>query len=214
VNKLAIQVAVSAALIGAAASAAFAINTFVVTSRQGPTIKPRFEFTYKYKVKGSRSKGSARFHTSVGTASFNDTEAAFRGQFEIRNDERPTFPMDLYAPVGTGKTTTTTLQSKFNSKKLPPEESQLNRDEFGFAVQRLDDDIGGHSNAEFKKAPVSINGTLQVELLKVSGKIREKRSQYSGSFKYSAKGTVTTGENAGKKFVLTIKAKLRNAPVD
>ena len=97
-NRLVIHAALAAAIIGTAASAAFAINTFVVTSRQGPTVKPRFEFTYKYKVKGSRSKGSARFHTSVGTARFSDTEAAFAGQFEIRG-----FPQDLH---GFGKLTT------------------------------------------------------------------------------------------------------------
>ena len=214
-KKSTLRTSVTAVLIVAATSTAFALNTFVDTTRQGPTVTPRFQIAYKYKVGGSKSKGAEKFHTSVGQAFLGDQGASFQGDFEVRNDVRPTFDFTLFAPVGAGGTTDSSMKINFNSKKLDPQDAAFEMGEFAFALQRLDDDIGGHFNSvPPKRAPVSVNGIIEITQLKVKGKLREKRGEWSGSVKYIAKGTVTSGENAGKTIKATIKAKLKRAPLD
>jgi len=222
VTRIALKLIAPAAFIAVAATAAFPdpVSRSIDTTRQGPTVRPRFQIAYKYKVQGTKAKGSEKFHTSVGQAFLSPNGASFQGQFEVSGDSRPTFALFLFAPAGTAVATDTSFSSKFNSKKIPREEALLDLDEFGFALQRLDDDIGGtnnarfkRANARFKKAPVGVNGTFQVDSLKVKGRLRERKGEYTGSYKFSAKGTVTSGPNAGKTFKVSIKAKVRKAPL-
>ncbi len=215
-TNLAFRIIAPAALIAIAGGAAFSSHGSVSinTTRQGPTVPPRFDVAYKFKVKGSNAKGSQKFHTSTGNAFLGDSGASFNGQFEARGDIRPTFFNVLFAPTGNGTAGASTSTYNFNSKKMTPEEAQLELDEFGFSLQRFDDDIGGTSNAEFAKTPVGVNGTFSVESLKVKGKVRERNGEYSGAFKYKAKGVITSGPNSGKTFKVSIKAKLRKAPLE
>lgn len=201
------------AVIGAASSAAYAVNGVFNITRPGPTVSPPYSAKYKYVVQGTKAKGSEKYHMSVGDCFTGSFGVSCSGDLEASKHERSAFNFGIFAPIGNGTTRETWIKCNFDSKRGSERGTALDRDEFGFAIQRLDDDLGGTSNAgsQFKKPPVAVNGLFQVDRLKVKGKVRLSRNRLSGSLKFLGTGVVTTGENQGKKFKAQLKTRIKNA---
>jgi hypothetical protein len=203
--------ALSAAGLIAIATVATATQGVFEITRPGPTKPAPYLCTYKYNVSGTKAKGSEKYHMSVGTAFPGPTGLSCRGQLEASRHDRPSFQFTLFAPIGQGKGSETKFKYKYDSDPLGPEESQVDRSEVAEALAALDDDLAAAA-FPFKKPPQAVNGTFDVERLRVKGKAKISRSQLSGSIKFQVTGTISSGEHDGKPFKALLKTKVRRAP--
>ena len=210
-NRTILHTLAALAVIGGAASMAHALDGYFNITRPGPTERAPYSAVYKYVVQGTKAKGSEKYHMSVGDAFVGSFGVSCSGDLEASKHERSSFSFAIFAPIGNGTTRESWTKCNFDSNRGSERGTALDRDEFGFACQRLDDDLGGKSTSEFKKAPVAVSGLIQIDRLKVKGKVRVSRDRLTGSLKFIGTGVITSGEHQGKKFKALLKTKIKNA---
>ena len=198
-------------IIGVAASLAHGFTTYADITKPGRDEPAVCSFKYGYRVSGSRSKGSEKYHYSEGDCYVSDDGVSCGGLAEASRHDRPVFFLSIYAPVGNGTVRESYFKGKFDSKKGSEEGTRLDREEFGSTLASLDAELDGQQQFPLKRAPVAVGGDFDVQRLKIKGKARLRRGKLSGSFKYLATGLVQGGENDGQKFKAKISLKIRNA---
>lgn len=207
-RKITLHALAAAGVAAGAASLALAVDAEFDITRPGPDRPAPFSAGYRYKVKGTRAKGGESYHMSVGTSYVSAQGVYSSGSLEASRHDRPSFFAYFFAPTGDGSAGESAGKVKWDSERAPAEESSGQRTNFASNLVELDSDLGGVA----KRPPVPLDGTVNVERLRIGGSYRVAKGELSGSLRFVASGTVTTGPNAGKPFKATFKVRLRRAP--
>jgi len=213
-SRASIHALIAVAVIGASASMAVALEVDLSLRRDVDARSAPGQLTYSWKAKGTHAKGKERLDVLSGNGYVGSFGASFSVTAGPRDEERSPFFVGFYAPMGTGRNSNSTLKCRYDTRRDDnSEEAGYNLQDAAYTFQTLDDSITG--NGEFgikrKRAPVGMDGVLQVERVKSTGWVRRRRDGFTGKLKIRASGVITSGENADRPFRATLIAKLRDA---
>ncbi len=204
----------AALVIGLSVTLAFALETSISWLPEVNSTRPVAQITYAWKVKGGDARGKERLYVVDGGGFLGDFGASCFGSAAPRRNETAAFDFSVFAPIGTGRNTNSTLTCRYDTRRDKTDEAALNLEESAYTFQEFDDGIAGRNRfiKRLNKRPaVTIDGLLVVQRMKSKARIRSRRDSFRGALSVQAQGIVTSGANADRRFKAKIKMKFRNA---